>query len=239
MKKLKSREQTWKKIFLFLVAFVIILIGVMVGFLYLILNDEPPYFIPLNNSQGQYKITKSCPQGQGNNENFHDKGDGYCVEYKGPGVFRSDQNGNFFRVTIGKSRINLAPYVGKRVKNIKGKYVSSSKQCIQDRCISIGGPFVVLNIDSLEAVANSSRSTINEEHSGEGVIEFANIEQGSSAQSVGITGVGSFAVTDQTKIYDENNKQVEFSYLRKGQKVSVSGAPGDGNLTALKIKVQN
>lgn len=93
-------------------------------------------------------------------------------------------------------------------------------------------------IISISPTSISKTPTADAKHSGEGVIEFANIEQGSGAQLVGVTGVGNF-VLQQTKIYDENNKQVAFSYLKKGQKVSVSGTPGEGYLQAIMIRVQN
>lgn len=95
-------------------------------------------------------------------------------------------------------------------------------------------------IKKLDPTASyGSNETQTDLHSGEGIIEYANVEQGSGAQLVGITGVGNFAVNATTKIYDENNKEAAFSYLRKGQKVRVSGAPGEGYLKALDIKVLN
>lgn len=118
-----------------------------------IFTDEPPHFFPLNNSQGEYRITKNCPNGQGWQEQFQGQGNAYCVEYKGPDVFMNDQSGNtnFFRITVGKTDMDLEQFNGKRVKNIDGKYTSSSKQCIQNKCIDIYGPLVVLNIDKLDA----------------------------------------------------------------------------------------
>jgi hypothetical protein len=89
------------------------------------------------------------------------------------------------------------------------------------------------------APTKSQTPTSDAEHSGVGVIEFANVEEGSGVQIVRVKGVGSFAVIPQTKIYDENNKQVAFSYLREGQNVRISGTPGEGNLIALEIRVQN
>ncbi len=75
----------------------------------------------------------------------------YYVEYRGDGVFSDDQHNNFFRATVGNSKVDLEPFIGKDVLVTKGKFVSSSKQCIVDKCIDIYGPFVVLNVDMLEA----------------------------------------------------------------------------------------
>ncbi|HUQ85532.1 MAG TPA: hypothetical protein VM077_04365 [Candidatus Limnocylindrales bacterium] len=94
------------------------------------------------------------------------------------------------------------------------------------------------NSDTQSPSGESQELTPDAKHSGEGIIDYANVEQGSGAQLVGITGVGNFAINITTKIYDENNKETAFSYLRKGQKVHVSGAPGEGNLQALEIRVQ-
>lgn len=114
-------------------------------------NDTPNFF-PLKKSQGDYQITKNCPSGQGWGEHFAGEGNAYCVEYRGSDVFMNSQSGNsnFFRITVGKSAIDLEPFNEKKVKNIEGKFTSSSKQCVQDRCIDIYGPLAVLDIDKLE-----------------------------------------------------------------------------------------
>lgn len=121
-------------------------------FAYEIITDKPPTFFPLNHPQGQYQISKICPHGQGWTEQTSGQGNGYCVEYKGPEVLMNEENGNtnFFRITVGKSKIDLEPLVGKTVKSIQGEYDSSSQQCYQNNCLEIGGPFVVLNIESIE-----------------------------------------------------------------------------------------
>ena len=121
-------------------------------FAWKIFTDEPPHFFPLNNSQSEYKVTKNCPTGQGRQEQFQGQGSAYCVEYKGSNVFMNNESGNtnFFRITVGKSKVDLEPFNGKKVKNIEGKYTSSSKQCIQNNCSDIYGPLVVLDIDNLE-----------------------------------------------------------------------------------------
>ncbi len=139
----------WKKISLTIV----LGIGVFASwFVYAIITDKPPSFFPLDSSQGKYIITKNCPNGQGWTEQFQGQGYAYCVEYKGSDVFMNDESGNtnFFRITVGKSNVDLEPFVGKQVRLVSGQYVSSSKQCIQNDCVNINGPYVVLNIDSLK-----------------------------------------------------------------------------------------
>lgn len=136
---------------------VLLIIGLMVcafigWFAWQVFTDEPPSFFPLNNSHSEYRITKNCPTGQGWDEQIQGQGYAYCVEYKGPDVFMRNENGNnnFFRITVGNSKIDLAPFNGKKVRNVQGKYTTSPKQCIQDKCVDIYGPMVVLNIDWLE-----------------------------------------------------------------------------------------
>ncbi|QQG43333.1 MAG: hypothetical protein HYW45_04015 [Candidatus Daviesbacteria bacterium] len=143
------KKLTTKKVLLILTLAIFAFIG---WFARAIFTDEPPHFFPLNNSKGEYRITKNCPNGQGWQEQFQGQGNAYCVEYKGPDVFINNENGNtnFFRITVGKSDIDLEQFNGKRVKYIEGKYTSSSKQCIQNKCIEIYGPLAVLNIEKLE-----------------------------------------------------------------------------------------
>jgi hypothetical protein len=143
----------WKKLLILLVLGVIVFVG---WFVYAIVTDAPPSFFPLDNPRGEYKITRNCPNGQGWTEQFQGQGYAYCVEYRGPDVFMNDESGNtnFFRITVGKSNIGLEQFVGKQVRIVKGKYVSSSKQCIKNNCVNINGPYVVLNIDNLELVEN-------------------------------------------------------------------------------------
>lgn len=142
-------EQMIKKILLLITFFVI---GFAAWFVYEIITDKPPTFFPLNHPDGVYLITKTCPHGQGWTEQNPSQGNAYCIEYKGPDVLLNSENNNtnFFRITVGKSKIDLEPLVGKQVKSINGEYGSSSKQCIQNKCSEIGGPFVVLNIESIE-----------------------------------------------------------------------------------------
>lgn len=144
-----SKPISWKRV----IFLTVICLSIFVGwFIWEIATDEPPQFFPLNNPQGEYRITKKCPGGQGWVEKPQLSDNGYCLEYKGPDVFLNDNHGNtnYFSITIGKSPIDLEAYVDKRVKNIKGKYTSSSKQCIQNKCIEIYGPLVVVDIDKLE-----------------------------------------------------------------------------------------
>lgn len=139
----------WKKILIVVALGLIVFVG---WFLYEIVTDEPPNFFPLNDAQAEYRITKNCPNGQGWIEQARAQGNAYCLEYRGNNVLWKEDHSNshFFSVTIGKSNINLETYIGKKVKNVKGKYTSSVKQCIQNKCVNISGPYVVVNIDSLE-----------------------------------------------------------------------------------------
>lgn len=139
----------WKKI-LIVVAFG--LIAFVGWFVYEIVTDEPPNFFPLNDVEAEYKITKNCPNGQGWVEQTQLQGNAYCLEYRGNNVLWKEDhsNSNFFSITIGKSNVNLETYIGRKVKNVRGKYTNSGKQCIQNKCVDINGPYVVVNIDSLE-----------------------------------------------------------------------------------------
>lgn len=141
-----------KKILIIITVPVLAFIG---WFVWAIVTEDQPQFFPLNNSSARYTIVKSSKVGQGWDEKEATNSSElpeprYYVEYRGEGVFTDDHNNNFFRVTVGNSRIELGPFIDKDVVITKGKFVSSSKQCIVDKCIDIYGPFVVINIDELE-----------------------------------------------------------------------------------------
>ena len=140
---------TWKKILILIALGLIAFVG---WFVYEIVTDEPPNFFPLNEAQAEYKITKNCPNGQGWIEQTQAQGNVYCLEYRGNNVLWKEDhdNSNFFSITIGRSNINLESYIGKKVKNIKGKYTISGKQCIKNKCVDISGPYVVVNINRLD-----------------------------------------------------------------------------------------
>ncbi|MFH1832708.1 MAG: hypothetical protein ABH816_00885 [Candidatus Levyibacteriota bacterium] len=131
-------------IFSFLTAVAIIVISFLI--FRSLFNDASPQFFPLDNSQGEYKITRACPGGQGNmvdlmkdrypSDNYNE----FCVEYTGKDVFMENPNQiNFFRVTVGESKVNLEPFLDKKVKNVKGFWGTA-------------GNMAGLNIDSLELV---------------------------------------------------------------------------------------
>ncbi len=134
------------------ISLLLIVGGFLAWFIWLIVTDKPPSFFPLNNSSAEYTVSKKCSHGQGWNEDDETQDKGFCIEYKGNNVFMNDSSGNtnFFRITVGKSKIDLEPFVGKEVKNVKGNFVTSNKQCINNRCIDIGGAYVVLDISELE-----------------------------------------------------------------------------------------
>jgi len=140
---------TWKQIVLLLLCFFIAFFAWSIYDMY---TEEPMNFFPLDDKNAEYKITKNCPYGQGWEEKPQTTTHAYCLEYRGTHVVEmyEGKHTNFFSITIGKSKMNLEPYLGKKVKNIKGKYWDSTKQCIQDTCIAIGGPYIVVNIDHLE-----------------------------------------------------------------------------------------
>jgi hypothetical protein len=109
-----SRLSVWEKSLLFLLI-LIIGIYVFIGWvIFKLLTEKPPNFFPLNDSRAEYRITKDCPNGQGSVEQIYSQGYAYCLEYKGNKVLlKETENSNFFRVTVGKSKINLEQYLGK------------------------------------------------------------------------------------------------------------------------------
>ncbi|HYD35744.1 MAG TPA: hypothetical protein VD999_06765 [Vitreimonas sp.] len=130
----------------------LIILGVIAWFIFAYITEGPPTFFPLNNSQAEYRITQSCPSLQGMDvpSSFNDYG--FCVEYKGTGVLMDEDRDKrgFFRITVGKSQVDLEPINGKKVKNIRGKFTYRRQQCIQDSCYGDFGPAAVLDIYSLE-----------------------------------------------------------------------------------------
>ncbi len=120
-----------------------------------ILSDDVPDFFPLNHPQGTYTVTFGCPDGQNTDERQPGNGDRYCIEYRGPGIFvgvNENGKGRFLRITVGRSKVDLQPFIDKRVRILKGDFNSRSEQCIRDNCTGIGGPMAVLDIDGIETV---------------------------------------------------------------------------------------
>lgn len=152
----------WKKIILLFFLGILALVGL---FIYGIVTDQPPKFFSLDDPQGEYTITKNCPDARGWEEQsqYNNSGDAYCLEYKGNHVLWIDASNpkpTFFRIPVGNSTIDLAPLVGKQVRNVKGKFVSSSKQCIQEKCTSFNGSIIALNIDTLEKTQNATKKAV-------------------------------------------------------------------------------
>ncbi|KKS13211.1 MAG: hypothetical protein UU67_C0029G0014 [Candidatus Daviesbacteria bacterium GW2011_GWB1_41_5] len=128
----------------------LIILGISVMILLSLFNGgttdiSTPHFFPLDNPKGEYKITLGCLGGQGTTFNIEESKirygpngtyDKYCVEYTGADICCMGKT-NFLRITIGKSKVDLEPFFGKRVKNIKGGWGSAN---------GMAG----LNIDSLE-----------------------------------------------------------------------------------------
>ena len=110
--------------------------------------DPPPSLFPVNNQYAEYKITKMCPASAHASEEVQTLDKGFCIEYK----FTKNLSNNvsFSRVNVGYSEVDLEPFVGRKVKNIKGKFVYRNDQCINDKCINLGTQFIVLDIDKIE-----------------------------------------------------------------------------------------
>ena len=127
---------------------------ILLFFVYLYFKPfVPPVFFPLNDSKGTYKITKNCPNSQGWEQQPNADGYAYCVEYKGPGVFMNSETEkhDFFRITVGKSRADLEPYIDKYVRLKGGDFVYSTEQCIQSKCMEIGS-MAMLDVYGVEMV---------------------------------------------------------------------------------------
>ena len=110
-----------------------ILLSLLIGaglFLFILFNEPAPQLLPFDNPQAEYIIEKS--------------NDGvYTVSYKDSG---QDIKG----VMIGNSPVDLAPFIGKRVQ-IQGKFENrKDTQCIAGRCQYIYGPYVALDITSIQ-----------------------------------------------------------------------------------------
>lgn len=127
-------------------------------FIWAIFTDEElPQFFPLNNTKARYTIVKSSKSLDQSYEekiatdSYKLREPRYYVEYRGNDVFGDDHKRNFFRINVGNSKVDLEPFIGKDVVITKGKFVDSSKQCIVNKCIDIGG-WVVLDIYELRVV---------------------------------------------------------------------------------------
>lgn len=147
-----------KKLKLTLGVLFVSIIAFITWFVWQILNESVPQFFPLDNPSARYTVIKSSKMTQGWNEMETTNsavnsailpGERYYIEYRGENVLADDNKKNFFRITVGNSKVDLEPFINKDVKVTKGEFVSSSKQCIIEKCVDIYGPFVVLNIDQL------------------------------------------------------------------------------------------
>ncbi len=137
-------------------AIAIAICGVGIFILFMMSSRDVPDFFPLNHPQGTYTVTLGCPSGQGLYEKEFGHGDQYCIEYRGPGIFVGvNENGKntFFRITVGRSKVDLRSFLDKSVRISKGDFASRSEQCIQSVCANIGGPFIVLDIDELRLLS--------------------------------------------------------------------------------------
>lgn len=116
-----------KKLLVVILLFLLIGVGL---FLFILFNEPAPQLFPFNNSQAEYIIEKSS--------------DGvYTISYK-------DSQQDIQGVMIGNSPVDLAPYVGKKVQ-IQGKFENrKDTQCIAGKCQYIYGPYVALDISSIQ-----------------------------------------------------------------------------------------
>lgn len=144
-----SKLPLWAKFLLATLSITLMLIG---WFVYKIFTYQQPHFFPLNNLDGEYTVTFECPHGQGWIEWAETDGSAYCIEYRGNRVFSSDGNANFFRITVGNSKVDLESLIGEKIIVTEGDFVSSSEQCVQDKCIDVGGPLVVLDIEEIQVL---------------------------------------------------------------------------------------
>lgn len=145
-----------KKLLLILSPLIVLAILFLLLQLAIHLAGQPTFF-PLDNPNAKYTVVKSSKMTQGWEETIATNSSDlqeprYYVEYRGKNVLADDNSGNFFRITVGNSKVDLQPYIDKNVRIIKGEFASSSKQCIAGSCIDIFGLFAVLTIDQLTLV---------------------------------------------------------------------------------------
>lgn len=114
-----------------LLAVIVIFLFLGVGlFLFILFNEPAPQLFPFNNPQAEYIIEKS-------------DGGIYTVSYK-------DSQQDIKEVMIGNSLVDLTPFIGKRVQ-IQGKFENrKDTQCIAGQCQFIYGPYVALDINSIQ-----------------------------------------------------------------------------------------
>ena len=136
-------------------------IGIFIGFLfvfigycvYSFLTYHEPEFFPFNDEQASYSIIQSPSP-----YNFVEDATPaavlaglpnkfYLVRYKGAHIF-SLKNVTTLAMLVGKSSIDLAPYVGKQVV-LKGSFVRAESQCIQEICVRFNNENIVINIDMI------------------------------------------------------------------------------------------
>jgi hypothetical protein len=139
-----------KKVLITVLLIILIpLIAFIAWFVWAVYTEKPPVFFPLNNPKGVYKVTKACPSAQGWEERTMTTGDLYCIEYKGTDVLFQEEGEDFFRITVGRSDVDLEKYLGMEVRDIEGKFVYRGEQCILEKCTPQNGPRVVLDIYKL------------------------------------------------------------------------------------------
>lgn len=140
-----------QKYFLLLISIIsFIAIGFIGNIILSLFYEKPPQFIPFDDPDATYTITK--------------RGENYMLKYESTGDMNSHQvcdriNGKTqcrvevdreIEAMIGNSEIPLDELVGKPLK-VTGEFVYSDQQCIAGECHYIGG-WAVLNIESIEEI---------------------------------------------------------------------------------------
>ncbi len=125
---------------IFIICTVLIFLTVFIW--YNFIRDNTPQFFPFNETRGEYTIAKET----GTNI--------FEVKYIGPNSFTSTENSDLsVTVIVGKSNVELEPYLGKKVMITKGEFQSGfTKQCIINTCIGIGGPYAAVIINEIHEV---------------------------------------------------------------------------------------
>ncbi len=112
------------------------------------ITEQPPVFFPFDDPQAAYIVTKNDNLYFMNYVSISDKNKStICEDINGKQQCKEEINRGMM-VMIGKSDIDLKPYIGKKVK-IDGDFVYAKEQCIAQKCVDIGS-YAVLDIQSIK-----------------------------------------------------------------------------------------
>lgn len=123
-----------KKVLLILLTPIAIVVLLALFFVFVVLRSDPntsPVFFSLNDPKAYYLIKKT----DGTDRNYPN----YWVVHNNDEVF------------VGNSKVDLDPFVGKRI-SIKGNYSGriAKQQCIINKCHPLTG--AIIDIDSIQEV---------------------------------------------------------------------------------------